>query len=243
MAAKLYTVLVALLMTYPAIETAPANAQTTADPIRYTLSFPAPQTHYVEVTAVVPTSRRPDVDLMMAVWTPGSYLIREYERNIEAVTATSADGAALAIVRSAKNHWRVATGGASTVTVKYRVYAREMSVRTNWVEAGFAMLNGAPTFMTLADLSPRPHDVTILPAAGWKRSITSLPAVDGAEHHYRAPDYDTLVDSPIVVSNPAVYEFEVDGKKHYLVNEGEGGIFDGAKASRDLATIVAEHRK
>src|SRR5215204_2924303 len=116
MAAKLYTVLVALLMTYPAIETAQASAQSAADPIRYTLSFPAPQTHYVEVSAVVPTSRRPDVELMMAVWTPGSYLIREYERNVEAVTATSADGAPLAIVRAAKNRWRVTTGGAATVT-------------------------------------------------------------------------------------------------------------------------------
>lgn len=59
----------------------------TVEPIRYTLSFPAPQTHYVEVTASVPTGRRPDVELMMPVWTPGSYLVREYARNVEGVTA------------------------------------------------------------------------------------------------------------------------------------------------------------
>ena len=181
---------------------ATASAQSAPEPIRYTLSFPAPQTHYVEVTASVPTGRRADVDLMMAVWTPGSYLVREYARNVEAVTASGPDGRALNVDKSKKNHWRIATGGAPTITLKYRVYSREMSVRTNWVETDFALLNGAPTFITLADLSPRPHEVILNPASGWKRSITALPAMDGGDHRYRAPDYDTLVDSPIVMGNP-----------------------------------------
>jgi predicted metalloprotease with PDZ domain len=155
---------------------AAASAQSAPEPIRYTLSFPAPQTHYVEVIASVPTGRRADVDLMMAVWTPGSYLVREYARNVEAVTASGPDGRALNVDKSKKNHWRIATGGAPTITLKYRVYSREMSVRTNWVETDFALLNGAPTFITLADLSPRPHEVILNPASGWKRSITALPA-------------------------------------------------------------------
>ncbi len=135
------------------------------------------------------------------------------------------------------------TGGAPTITVKYRLYCREMSVRTNWVETDFALLNGAPTFITLADLSPRPHEVVINPAPGWKRSITALPSMSGGDHRYRAPDYDTLVDSPIVVGNPAVYDFDVDGKKHSLVDVGEGGVFDGARAARDLEAVVKEDRR
>jgi len=222
---------------------AAASAQTAPEPIRYTLNFPAPQTHYVEVTATVPTGRRADVDLMMAVWTPGSYLVREYARNVESVTASGPDGRTLDVDKSKKNHWRIATGGAPAITVKYRVYCREMSVRTNWVEADFALLNGAPTFITLADLSPRPHEVVINPASGWKRSITALPAMGGGDHRYLAPDYDTLVDSPIVIGNPAVYDFEVDGKKHSLVNIGEGGVFDGARAAKDLEAIVKEDRR
>ena len=222
---------------------AAAGAQTAPEPIRYTLSFPAPQTHYVEVTATVPTGRRADVDLMMAVWTPGSYLVREYARNVEAVTAAGPDGRALDVDKSKKNHWRIATGGAPSITLKYRLYCREMSVRTNWVESDFAMINGAPTFITLADLAPRPHEVIINPAPAWKRSVTPLPEMGGGEHRYRAPDYDTLVDSPIVVGNPAVYDFVVDGKKHSLVNVGEGGVFDGTRAAKDLETIVKEDRR
>jgi predicted metalloprotease with PDZ domain len=240
MAAKHSRLLVALfLMTHAAA----AGAQTAPEPIRYTLSFPAPQTHYVEVTATVPTGRRADVDLMMAVWTPGSYLVREYARNVEAVTAAGPDGRALDVDKSKKNHWRIATGGAPSITLKYRLYCREMSVRTNWVESDFAMINGAPTFITLADLAPRPHEVIIIPAPAWKRSVTALPEMGGGEHRYRAPDYDTLVDSPIVVGNPAVYDFVVDGKKHSLVNVGEGGVFDGARAAKDLETIVKEDRR
>ncbi len=222
---------------------AAARAQTAPEPIRYTLSFPAPQTHYADVTAAVPTGRRAEVDLMMAVWTPGSYLVREYARNVEAVTAAGPDGRALDVDKSKKNHWRIATGGAPSITIKYRVYCREMSVRTNWVESDFALINGAPTFITLADLAPRPHEVVINPAPGWKRSVTALPDMGGGDHHYRAPDYDTLVDSPIVIGNPAVYDFEVDGKKHSLVDVGEAGVFDGARAAKDLETIVKEDRR
>jgi len=192
---------------------------------------------------VVPTDGRPEVELMMAVWTPGSYLVREYARNVEEVTAAGPDRRAFHVDKFDKNRWRIATGGAPSVEVRYRVYAREMSVRTNWVETDFAMLNGAPTFMTLADGPARPHEVVIQPAPGWGTSATGLAEMSGGSHRYRAPDFDTLVDSPIVIGNPAVYEFTVDGKKHFLVNVGEAGVFDGARAAKDLETVVREHRR
>jgi predicted metalloprotease with PDZ domain len=216
---------------------APAAAQT-REAIRYTLRFPAPQTNYVEVDAVVPTEGRGSIDMMMAVWTPGSYLIREYERNLEAVKAT-AGARGLSVEKTAKNRWRIATGGAREVTVSYRVYSHEMTVRNNWVDTDFAMLNGAPTYLTLVETGARPHDVRLELPAAWKTSVTGMPnAPDDAPNHYRAPDYDTLVDSPIVAGNPTVHRFSVDGKPHLLVDVGEGGVFDGERAVRDLEKIV-----
>jgi predicted metalloprotease with PDZ domain len=235
---------------YVVITVAPAAAQNAApqsasrEPIQYTLSFPVPHTHYADVAVNVPTSKQPSIELMMAVWTPGSYLVREFERNVEGLAATSPDGRALVVEKTDKNRWRVTTGGAATVSLRYRVYGREMSVRTNWIEAGFALINGAPTFLTLVDGHARPHDLTIAPATGWMRSMTGLPEVPGGgAHRYRAPDFDTLVDSPILIGNPAVHEFVVDGKRHFLVNEGEAGVFDGVRAARDLEAIVREHRR
>ena len=207
-------------------------------PIRYTLRFPAPHTHYVEVEAVYPTGGRPQLDLMMAVWTPGSYLVREYERHVEDLIATSTNGRGLAAVKPAKNRWRVDTAGAATVTVRYRVYGREMTVRTNWVEAGFAMLNGAPTFITVADRTPRPHEVRVELPAAWQGSATALPPIAGQAHAYRAEDFDTLVDSPIVLGNPVVRSFEVDGTPHHLVLEGDPSLFDADRAAADIRKLV-----
>ncbi|MGH9158927.1 MAG: M61 family metallopeptidase [Vicinamibacteraceae bacterium] len=214
--------------------------QGAAEPIRYTVRFAAPQTNYVQIEATYPTGGRPEIELMMAVWTPGSYLVREYSRHVEELTAHTSTGTALRIERSRKNRWRVATEGGPSVVLRYRVYAHEMSVRTNWVEAGFALLNGAPTFITLAETSVRrPHDVTLRLPEGWKTTQTGLPAApDGAPHHYVAPDFDTLVDSPIVAGNPAVHEFEVAGKPHTLVNQGEAGVWDGPRSARDVEQIV-----
>jgi predicted metalloprotease with PDZ domain len=221
-----------------------ARADDPPEPIRYTVRFPDPRTHYLEVEAVFPTGGRAHVDLMMAVWTPGSYLVREYARHVEGLAASSPEGNALAIEKTRKNRWRVATGGTKSVRVTYRVYAREMSVRTNWVDSSFALINGAPTFLALVGEHSRPHDVTIVPPPGWAKSLTGLAdAPDKAPHHYFAPDYDTLVDCPILVGNPTVHEFEVDGKRHYLVNEGEGGVWDGPRSAKDVEAIVREQRK
>jgi predicted metalloprotease with PDZ domain len=210
-------------------------------PIRYTLRFPAPQTNYVEVEALVPTDGRPSIDLFMAVWTPGSYLVREYSRNVEAVAA-SAGGRTLAVQKPVKNRWRIATGGAGEITLTYRVFSHEMTVRNNWVDADLAMINGAPTFMTLLE-HDRPHEVTVILPPAWKTSVSAMPNAPGAAaNRYLAADYDALVDSPIVAGNPAIHSFTVDGKPHHLVNLGENGPFDGVRAAKDLERIVVAGR-
>jgi predicted metalloprotease with PDZ domain len=235
---RLRWIFLALLSTTPAFAADPSP-----EPIHYYVRFPAPQSHYVEVTASVPTAGAAEVELYMAVWTPGSYLVREYARNVEAVSAKGPDDKPLAVEKVKKNRWKVATSGSTTVSVSYRVYCREMGVQTSWIDSSFALLNGAGTYLTLADKKPRPHEVTLIPPPGWLRSITGLPAAPGGTpHKYLAPDFDTLVDCPIYLGNPSVYEFTVDGKIHYLVNEGENGVWDGPRSARDVEAIVKAAR-
>jgi predicted metalloprotease with PDZ domain len=211
------------------------------DPIRYTLRFPAPHTHYVEVEAAIPTAGRAEVELYMATWTPGSYLIREYERNVEAVSA-AAGTRALTVAKSTKNRWKIATAGAPSVTLRYKVYSREMTVRNNWVEAGFAMLNGAPTFITLVERAARPHDVRVELPAAWKRVETALEPVSGSPNTFRADTFDTLVDSPIIIGNPLTRDFTVDGKTHTVLFEGDTARIDADKAAADVQKIVVAAR-
>jgi predicted metalloprotease with PDZ domain len=215
------------------------------EPVRYLLRMPAPATHYIEVQATYPTSRQAAaVDLMMPVWTPGSYLVREFARHVEQLQARDPSGRFLQVEKSRKNRWRVRTDGAPVVVLTYRVYAHEQQARTNWVEDSFALINGAPTYITLVEQARRPHEVTLELPKAWARSLTALPpAPDGRPNHYRAPDFDTLVDSPILAGNPAVYEFTVDGVRHALVNVGEGGVWDGPRSVRDVERIVRAARE
>ncbi len=216
--------------------------------ISYILRFPAPETHLIEVEGRFPTGGRATLELAMAVWTPGSYLVREFAKHVEGLGATAAeDGRPLAVEKIAKNRWRISTAGSASAVVRYRLYAREMSVRTNFVDSSFALVNGASTFLAPAGGAPAPYEVRLVLPPAWKTSISTLAGVAGAEHAYRAEDFDTLVDSPLYAGNPEIHRFEVAGRTHLLVDEGAGGeergepaVWDGARAAADLERLVQE---
>jgi predicted metalloprotease with PDZ domain len=228
------------MLTILALAAALADARA---PLVYTLRFPAPDTHIVEVEATVPTDGRAWVDLMMAIWSPGFYRVEQYATRVQAFSARTTTGAPLDVDHARVNHWRIATTGLASVVVSYRVLCNERSVTTNWVGADFAVLNGAPTFVTLAEPAHRPHEVRLELPAAWARSTTALDAApDGAPGHYVADDYDTIVDSPIVAGNPIVQTFEVGGSVHEVVEIGEVADFDGARAAADLRRMVEAQR-
>ncbi len=210
-------------------------------PVRYTVRFPEPRTHYLSVEARLPVDGQSEVEIFLPVWTPGSYLVREFARNIEPISVSGPDGKPLPFAKSRKNRWLVRTGGAVEILFTYRVYCREMSVRTNWVEDSFALINGAPTFVTLARCLTWPHELILELPPHWKTTMTGLPEI--GPHHYLAEDYDTLVDSPVLCGNPTVHKFEVDGIPHFLANEGEHGVWDGPRSAADAEKLVRRHRE
>ncbi len=230
------------LLTLVLLQPRGAVAQGTGAPVesvRYTVRFTAPETQYAEVDATFPAQGRTDMDVMMPVWTPGSYLVREYARNVEAVTAQSGDGRALTVARTTKNHWRIQSGGAPFVRFHYRVYAHEMGVRTNWIEARWALLNGAATFITPTDAMKHPYEVSLVLPPAWTTSVSGLRS-GSQPHSFLADDYDTLVDSPIVAGDDivAVHQFTAGNKPHFLVNVGEAGLWDVQRSVEDVGRIV-----
>jgi predicted metalloprotease with PDZ domain len=212
-------------------------------PIVYTISAPAPATHIARIQASIPTGRRPTVELMMAVWSPGFYRVENYANRLDSLSARSAGGKALSVDRVASNRWRVHTDGLPTVVVSYTLLCAQRSVTTNWVDDSLAVFNGPATFITLADSVRRPAEVDLDLAPGWSASATSLlSSPDGNPNHYVAPDYDALVDSPIIAAHLSIHEFKVDGIPHLLVDAGNVGTFDGARAARDIEKFVRENR-
>lgn len=210
--------------------------------VRYAVSFDNASNHYVSVEATFPVTQ-PKQQLFMPVWTPGSYLVREYARHIDSVEATDESGAAVEIKKIRKNRWQLANTKPQAIQVKYRVYCNEMSVRTNFVDSEFALLNGAAVFLTTDDYVSKEHVVALRLPAHWKQSVTSLERrVQMGKNTFVAANFDELVDSPFVIGNPSLHPFEVGGAQHYLVNQGGDGLWDGEQAAADVAKIVETHQ-
>jgi predicted metalloprotease with PDZ domain len=211
-------------------------------PTRYTIDLADSKNHYIQIAAQVYVAPGADTtELMMATWTPGSYLVREYARHIDTLTMKDSKGNDLSFEKTRKNRWTIKTKGVKAFTASYRLYCNEMSVRTNWVGKQYAMLNGAPTFLTVPDRLDQKHLVKLKMPPNWKRSATSLKAYGENPHTFVAENFDELVDSPIVAGNIQIYPFDVSGVPHQLVNIGESGYWDGTKAVTDLKRIVKSH--
>lgn len=210
--------------------------------IEYTLRFDSAAQHYVDIEmrlVGLASTKAGALVLSLPVWTPGSYMVREYARHIDAVHAFDAAGAPLALDKTRKNQWRVTPPTSSDVTVRYRVYGREMTVRTNWIEAEFALINGAPTFLSLPDMAHVPHKVRFVLPQAWKQVVCALQPQ--AEHAYVASHFDELVDTPWLLGNPHTQTVHVCGKEHVLASIGGGQAFDYERALADTARIIAEH--
>lgn len=198
----------------------PLAAQTKAESLEYTLRFPAPQTHYAEVEMRLNGIRQDYVDLRMAVWTPGSYLIREFAKNVDEYSATG-DGKALPAEKISKNTWRIQTKGVSKLKFTYKVYAFELSVRTSFIDDSHALINGASIFVFPDGLQQMPSVLTIEPHAAWKEISTGLPALNGNKWIRKVENFDILVDSPIEIGNHTIWNFEVRGVPHEVALQGD----------------------
>lgn len=219
-----------------------AGAQT----IAYTMRFPAPNSHIAEVEARIPTGGKPSLDLMLPVWSPGYYVQQDYARNVQEFAATSSGGAALPVEKPKPNHWLVTTNGAANIVLRYRLLCTSRFITGCCVDSAFAVINGPSTFITINEAhrqTKRPYELTLELAPSWKQSVSSLDIVGGDPNHYRGPDYDAFIDSPIIAGTISIHEFEVGGAKHYLADFGDLGAWDGASAAESLRRIAEEHRR
>ncbi|WP_288424511.1 PDZ domain-containing protein [uncultured Spirosoma sp.] len=220
--------------------------------ITYRLRMPEPQTHYFEVdmtltNAATATGARKNgyYDIRMPVWTPGSYLIREYAKNVEGFTAMTGNQP----VRSEKirkNAWRVYTG-ADNLTIHYRVYANELTVRTSFVDIDHGYVTPASMFMYHDALKAQPLRVAVEPYKTWKTVTTALKPVAGQANTFDAPNFDLLVDSPIEIGNQGLFSFTAANVPHTVAMYGLAD-YDEKRLAADYtrvceaaASVVGEH--
>ena len=220
--------------------TAQGTKQNAAPEIAFTVSLPKPHTHMLDVEVRIKHSPGEAVvneeTLVMPVWTPGSYLIREFERHVQDFVATDAAGQSLSWEKVNKDSWRIVTKGAAEWRAAYRVYCNELSVRTSEVNSDHAFWNNATLLMYLEGFLNAPATLQILAPQPW-RIATGLPPVPGEKNMFRAASFDILYDSPVEVSNFKTISFEVKGVPHRIVIDGEGN-YDPEKLRADVKKIV-----
>jgi len=204
--------------------------------IKYTLSFPEPHTHYLEVDLHLSDITDRVIFLKMAVWTPGSYLIREFQKNIDYVECLG-ENQTYRVEKCDKNTWRVNTEDCSSLHIRYRTYCFENSVRTNFVDEQHAQINGAPTFLYIEGYEHLSATVSIKPFKTWQHISTSLPIKENNPWVRIAGNLDELIDSPMEIGNHTSYFFEAAGVSHELAMYGDSNC-DIEKLIHDLKKIV-----
>lgn len=220
-------------------ESEQSKAATAEPEIGYTVSMPKPWTHLLEVEMrFKPAQPAAQTELKMPVWTPGSYLIREYARHVEDFAAKDAAGRDLAWRKINKNTWQIDTKGVSEIVARYNVYSNELTVRTNELNDEHAFWNNGALLMFPKGLLNSPSTVRVVPFGNWKVA-TGLPTVAGQANTFRAANFDILYDSPFEVSDFREISFMAGGKPHRYVVTGEGN-YDLKRMAEDTTKIVDE---
>lgn len=226
----------------PKGKSTPALAAATVPEINFTVSMSKPWTHLLEVEMKMTWDQMPGkAELKMPVWTPGSYLVREYARHVQDFTALDAAGNVLDWQKLNKNTWEIDTKGAKGIRIGYRVYANELTVRTNELNDHHAFFNPAALLMFPKGQLSAPSSVTVKPYGNWKiaTGLDEVSAGAGEIRTYRAENFDILYDSPFEVSDFVEKKFTAQGKPHRYIFSGSGN-YDADKIVADTTKIIDE---
>ena len=206
--------------------------------IIYQIGLPEPQTHTFHVTLTIPAPHA-EQRVSLPVWIPGSYLVREFARHLSGLQAQQR-GKPVPLEQIDKASWRVRCKPGAALTLSYRVYAFDTSVRAAFLDAQRGFFNGTSVFLRAEGFEQTLHrlELPVLPK-GWQVA-TSLAALNvdavgcGA---YGAADYDELVDHPVELGTFWRGQFEVRGAEHEFVVAGAWPDFDGERLLADTQRI------
>ncbi|WP_293224284.1 peptidase M61 [Ottowia sp.] len=177
----------------------------------------------------------------LPVWIPGSYLVREFARHLNGLTARQGD-AACALRQLDKCSWRIDCDPRQPLLLRYEVYAFDASVRTAWLDAERGFFNGTSLLLRVHGQDGGAHQLTVpAPKAAphWQLATAMTPRRVDARGFgdYVARDYDELVDHPVELGAFWSGAFEACGVPHRFVVAGAPASFDGARLLRDAQTV------
>jgi predicted metalloprotease with PDZ domain len=184
-------------------------------------------------------------EFAMPAWIPGSYMIRDYARNVVSIRAES-DGLDVALTKLDKSRWRAAPVQ-KPLTLVAEIYAYDLSVRGAHLDNTHAYFNGPCVFFAVCGQEDLPCEVEIAPPAGkaaaeW-RVATSMRRKDALPYAFgtfEADDYAELIDHPVEAGHLTIGEFEVNGIPHAIAIRGKTRV-DMGRLCHDLQTLCERH--
>jgi len=177
----------------------------------------------------------------LPVWIPGSYLVREFSKNLQRLTARQ-DGRTVAVHQQDKCHWQIDCVPSSPLVLTYEVYAFDNSVRTAWLDTQRGFFNGTSLCLRVHDQESSVHSLEIVPV----KAMPQWEVATGLAPHktlkrgfgtYLAIDYDELVDCPVEMGEFRSGEFKAGGVPHRVVVSGASESFDAERLLADMQKI------
>lgn len=214
-------------------------------PVHYRIHPLHPEAHLFEVHLTI---NHPDPEgqvVSLPAWIPGSYMIRDFARNIETIEADCNDKALL-LEKLDKQTWRTAPCPGA-LTLRYTVYAWDLSVRSAHLDTTHGYFNGTSVFLRVHGQDEQQCSVELQPPQGetyhaW-RVATTLPVIDAEPYGfglYSAADYEELIDHPVEMGEFTLLEFEACGIPHAMAITGRH-YADGDRLKEDLCRICEYH--
>ncbi|WP_419686089.1 M61 family metallopeptidase [Burkholderia theae] len=213
-------------------------------PIRYSIVPKDLAAHLFEVSVTVADPDPEGQRFSLPVWIPGSYLVREFARNIVTLGAFNDAGRKVRIAKTDKHTWQAAPVNGA-LTLRYDVYAWDLSVRSAYLDESGGFFNATAVFLSVAGREDAPCEVDIAKPAGaafrtW-RVGTALPEARGTKRYgfgaYRASNYDELSDHPVTIGEFALATFDAHGVPHDIVVAGRVTQLDLERLRTDLKRV------
>jgi predicted metalloprotease with PDZ domain len=213
--------------------------------IAYTIVGHDLAAHLFHVSVTVAAPAEGGQIFALPAWIPGSYMIREFSRNIVRIRAES-KGEPVELTKLDKHSWQAAplADRSAPLTVHYEVYAWDLSVRAAHLDQNHGFFNGTSVFLRVLGQEEQPHVVDIQrpvdeAAADWRvaTSLLELKAKRYGFGTYIASNYDELIDHPVEQGDFALATFKAHGIPHDIVITGRVPNLDLARLSADLKKI------
>ncbi len=225
------------------------NPSPSDETLSYQVRPLAPERHLFEVSLVFQARAQGPIRLSMPAWIPGSYMIRDFARNLIRIQAEDGAGRALPLLKLDKQTWELTpeATGLGPIRVRWEVFALDASVRAAWLDTTRGYFNGPSIFLRVVGREDSPCRVELLPPPGddaeiWRvaTSLAPLEAAPGGFGSYQAEDYADLIDHPVEMGRFERVELAVNGVPHAMAITGRHRT-DQARLARDLTRICECH--